>query len=138
MLESYSDLDPQRWLHIPAIEWTAWPSFITQPTVPILFIFFAWYWVLLGVFLIGIPWCAVRYIFISPRLAQFAVFFEYLKWPAALRISGLPVIQREYVQEVVTLLWPFVVGLIGIPGKMGVIELALAKKVGYAGADATS
>ena len=131
MLESYTGPEIERWLHIRAIEWTAWPSFITQPVVPILFVFYPWYWVLVGVFLIGIPWCAVRYSFVSLRLAQLAVFFVLLKWPAALGSAIYLFIERKYVPAIIALLWPLVAGFIGVPRKIGIVELEFAKRLGY-------
>ena len=131
MLESYTGPEIERWLHIRAIEWTAWPSFITQPIVPILLMFFPRYWMLLTVFLLGIPWCAVRYSFVSPRLAQLAVFFVLLKWPVAVGSATYLFVERNYVPTIIALLWPMVAGLIGIPGKIGVVELELAKRLGY-------
>src|SRR5438093_997011 len=129
MLESYSEPEIQRWLHVRAIEWTAWPSFITQPLVPILIVFFPWYQVVLGVFLLGIIWCPVRYSLVSPRLAQIALFFVLLKWPTSLGSAIYLFVHGSYLSGAVALLWPLLAGLIGIPGKIGVVEFALAKKI---------
>ena len=137
MLESYSEPEIQRWLYVRAVEWTAWPAFITQPVVPILTIFFPLYKVLLAVFLLGIIWCAVRYSFVSPRLAQIAASFVLLKWPASLGSAIYLYAHRNYLSGTIALFWPLLAGLIGIPGKIGVVELALAKKIGYVDANAT-
>jgi hypothetical protein len=47
-LRSYTEPELQRWLHLRAIEWAAWPAFITQPVVPILFMFFPALFVIIG------------------------------------------------------------------------------------------
>src|SRR5438874_12445690 len=36
----YSEPELQRWLHLRAIEWCAWPVFLSQPIVPLLLIWF--------------------------------------------------------------------------------------------------
>ena len=131
MLESYTGPEMQRWLHLRAIEWAGWPSFITQPIVPVLLIFLAWFWIIAGLFTLNVIWAAVRCSFVSPRLAQLAVYFVILKWPASLGSAIYLFISGRYVIGIVALLWPFLSGLVGIPGKVGVVETILAYKVGY-------
>src|SRR2546423_14989217 len=103
MLESYTEPELQRWLNLRAIEWASWPSFIAQPIVPMLFIFVSWYWVLLGLFIVDLLWCAVRYSFVSPRLSQLAVFFVLLKWPISLGAAIYLFIDGHYILGVLAL-----------------------------------
>jgi hypothetical protein len=80
---------------------------------------------------LGIIWCPVRYAFVSPRLAQIAVLFVLLNWPTSLGSAIYLFVHRNYLSGAIALLWPLLAGLIGIPGKIGVVELALAEKIGY-------
>jgi len=130
--ETYSEAEIQRWLWLRAMEWRVWPAFISQPIVPILFIFWPWFYVLIVVFLIGVIWCPIRYAFVSVRLAEVGcLFVQYLKWPTALAGCVYLIICKNYVPAAIALLWPFLSSLIGIHGKVGVVELTLAKKIGY-------
>ena len=59
--EGYTDDEVRRWLWLRAMEWDAFPAYISQPIAPILFIFYPWYLVLLAVLCIGLIWCLIRY-----------------------------------------------------------------------------
>lgn len=131
MLENYTGPEIERWLHLRAIEWVGWPSFVTQPVVPVLIVFFPWYWVIAGLFALNVLWFVVRYSFISPRLAQLAVYFVILKWPATLASAVYLFIHRSYPSGVLALLWPFLSGLVGVPGRVGDVSVVLAHRVGY-------
>ena len=48
----------------------------------------------------------------------------------------LPFFHHQPLPAVFALMWPFVVGLVGIPGKVGTIELAFAKSIGFVSPDA--
>lgn len=73
----------------------------------------------------------MRYSFVNPQLAQLAVYFVILKWPASLGSAIYLFIRGSYILGAVALLWPLLSGLIGVPGKVGVVEAMLAYKVGY-------
>jgi hypothetical protein len=81
-LAGYTDEEIQRWLHLRAIEWSGFPSFLSQIIVPILFIFYPWWLVVLGVVLVGLAWCVVRYWFISATILDTACLaVVWLKCP---------------------------------------------------------
>jgi len=75
-----TDQENLTWCYIRAIEWKAWPAFVSQPVIPILFIFFQWYYVLLALIIVSWLWAFVRHRFVSPPLAELAVFFVKVKW----------------------------------------------------------
>jgi len=45
------------WLR--AVEWLAWPAFLSQPLLPILYIFYSIYMVWIAVFLVGLLWLPI-------------------------------------------------------------------------------
>lgn len=129
---AHSDEENSRWLWLRAIEWGAFPAYLSQPVVPILFIFYPWYFVAIGVFALGLIWCFVRYSFVSVGLASAVVVpVVWLKWPAAIGSSIYLFIQHQPVAGVVALLWPLVAPFTGLPAKTGIIEQAFAKKIGF-------
>jgi hypothetical protein len=122
----------QRWLWLRAVEWANWPSFLSQPLAPILFIFLFWPYVIAGIFFLDIFWSSIRYSYVNPQLANSgAILVSWLKWPAAIGAAIYLSIQDNYISGVLALLWPFLAGLICLPAKIGQIELAFAKKIGY-------
>ncbi len=135
-LIDYTEEEIRRWLWLRAIEWTAWPTFISQPIVPVLFIFFTWWHVLITLLLVNVVWTFIRYRYVNFYLAQMGTFFVLLKWPASILSCIYLLIERRYGLAILTLLWPLVAGIIGIPGKVGKVELLLAKKIGYVSEDA--
>ena len=128
----WNDDEIKRWLWLRAVEWNALPAFVSQPLVPVLFIFFPWYWVLGTVVMLGVLWCPIRYLFVNVAAATFAcLIVAWLKWPAAVGSAIYLFLHHQPVPAVIALLWPLLGGFVGIPGKVGIIELAFAKKIGF-------
>lgn len=133
---AHSDEENSRWLCLRAIEWAAFPAYLSQPVAPILFIFYPWYFVVLAVVALGLIWCFVRYSFVSVGLASAVVApVVWLKWPVAIASSIYLFIQHQPVAGVFALLWPLVAAFTGLPAKTGIIELAFAKKIGFVSPD---
>jgi hypothetical protein len=133
----YTEDEIKRWLWLRAIEWGAFPAYLSQPVAPILFIFYHWYFVVLGVVALGLIWCFFRYSFVSVGLSSAVVLpVVWLKWPAAVGSSIYLFVHHQHAAGVVALLWPLVASFTGVPGQIGVIELALAKKIGFVSPDA--
>lgn len=136
-LETYTEEELRRWLWLRSIEWGAFPAYVSQPIVPILFIFYPWYLVILSIFILGILWCFVRYSFVSPGVADIVVIpVVWLKWPAAIGSGVYLFWHHQIAAGVFAFIWPLIASFTGLPAKIGVIELALAKKIGYAPPDA--
>lgn len=134
--EGYTDDEMKRWLWLRAIEWGSFPAFLSQPLAPVLFIFCPWYFVVLAVFALGLVWCLVRYSFVDPHLARAAsLAVVFLKWPAAIGSSIYLFINHQSVAGLAALIWPFVAGFFVLSCKVGIIELALAKKIGFVSQD---
>jgi hypothetical protein len=148
-LSQYSEPELQRWLHLRAIEWCAWPVFLSQPLVPALLVAFSPIPVLVAVVLAELLWRFVRYSFVSPRLASVgATFVVTAKWPLAIGATICLVLQHRYSVAVLAIVWPLVASLASVPATLiaalfgrhtlvGAVELELAKRIGYVTQDAT-
>ncbi|MGD0828147.1 MAG: hypothetical protein ABSA09_08705 [Desulfobaccales bacterium] len=137
MVIEFTEPELQRWLFLRAVEWANWPSFISQPLAPIIFIFFWWPYVLAGILVLDILWASIRYSYVNPQIANAgAIFVGWLTWPAAIGATIYLVMHGNYIPEVLALLWPLLAGFVCIPAKLGLINLAFAKKIGYVAQDA--
>ncbi|MGD0038329.1 MAG: hypothetical protein ABSC53_13670 [Bacteroidota bacterium] len=146
-LNTYSEAEIQRWLHIRAIEWTGWPAFVTQPIIPILLIYFPLLSVVIALFIADFFWRFIRYSFVSPDLVDIgALFTVFLKWPSAIGATIYFLLHQQYVLSLVALFWPIIAGFISFPVDMlvsafqrhplvGRVEVELAKRVGYVSKD---
>ncbi|HQG93116.1 MAG TPA: hypothetical protein PLN27_15780 [Acidobacteriota bacterium] len=137
--ELHSDQENLRWCYLRAIEWKALPAFVSQPIIPILFIFFPWYLVLGGLLILSWLWAAIRNKFVSPSIAEYGVFFVKLKWitiPAAVIYLAY---SAHYVLAGVSLFWTYLAVIFGfVPGgKTGVIQERFMKSLGYESAQET-
>jgi hypothetical protein len=82
--EARSEQELQRRLHLRAIEWSAWPTFVSQPVIPVLFLFFPWTVIIVSLLVIDLFWCYFGYPIVSYRLARVGCLFVVCKWPASL------------------------------------------------------
>jgi hypothetical protein len=110
------------WLR--AAEWMAWPAFISQPLLPILYLFWPWYYVLSWVALATLMWRAIRYRFLSYRLAAAGCFFVRLKWPVMLVVTIYFALHHEYFLAVLALCSPLVSMALSAlsPGMVGAVQ----------------
>jgi len=129
----FTEEETRRWLFLRASEWNNWPSFLSQPVVPVMFIFYKWFFVLAGVLLLDALWAAIRYRYVNVAAATFAVFFvKFAKWPAALGSAIYLFIHHSYLAGILAVAWPLgLCGVVGVPGKIGNVELLFARKIGY-------
>ena len=121
----------QRWIWLRAVEWLNWPAFLSQLVVPILLIFFSWIYVLAAVVLLGIVWSTMRYrfVWVAP-LNSAANIVTWLKWPIAVGSAAYLFIHDQIGVALLALLWPMLAGLIGVPGKIGLVEQAIVTNIG--------
>jgi hypothetical protein len=121
--EGFTDDEIVKWAWLRAIEWGAFPAYLSQLIAPILFVFIPWYCVLVGVVIAGMLWLPARYTFVSVNLAAAAcIVVVWLKWPAAIGSSIYLFRHDQTAAGVMALLWPLVAGLAGKPSKIGVIQ----------------
>jgi hypothetical protein len=113
---SYSEPEIQRWLHLRAIEWCAWPVFLSQSLVPVLLIFYPTLPILIAVVVADILWRFVRYMFVSPRLASIGANLVIIfKWPCAIGAAIYLAIHQHYILAALAFLWPFVASAASLP-----------------------
>ena len=148
-LSQYSEPELQRWLHLRAIEWCAWPVFLSQPLLPALLVAFPPLPLILAIVAAEFLWRFVRYSFVSPRLASAgATFVVTAKWPLAIGATICLVLQHRYSVAVLAIVWPLVASFASVPATLiaalfgrhtlvGAVELELAKRIGYVTQDAT-
>jgi hypothetical protein len=130
--EGYTDDEIKRWLWLRAMEWGSFPAFLSQPIAPVLFIFYPWYFVVLAVYVSSLLWSLIRYSFVSPRLSMAAcIIVVYLKWPAVIGSSIYLFIHHQPVAALAALIWPFAAAFCSLSAMVGIIELALGKKLGF-------
>jgi hypothetical protein len=150
MLQDYTTYRPEeveRWIQLRALEWSAWPTFISQPVLPVLLIFFPWHIVLIGVLCADAVWQFLQHAFVSLFLSEISCLsVRWLMWPAALGSSIFLFVHDRYGVATFALLWPLVASFVtgpfqvllsrlGLRRSLGSISLALAKKIGYASHD---
>ena len=135
--EDYTEEEIQRWLWLRAVEWCGFPAYLSQIFAPILFIFFPWWQVVLAILFVGLCWCSVRYWFVTATISNLACLaVVWLKWPVALGSSIYLFADHQPLAGVIAIIWPLVAALTTPPGKVGIIELKLARNIGYASSNA--
>jgi hypothetical protein len=97
-----------QWSLLRALEWGNWPFFLSQPIAPILFIFYPWWTVLLGVVLLDWMWAVIRHKFVSLFLAEVGVWFVKLKWVVCPVVCIYFLYQHIYFVAVLSLFYPLV------------------------------
>jgi len=112
----------QRVCWVRAIEWLAWPAFLSQPLLPILYTLYPVYWVVAAITAAGLFWLPFRYHLVSLRLATLGCFWVRLKWITI--PIGVFVLLRQgrFVAAAIALGTPWISGLLNIPGEIGVVE----------------
>ncbi len=121
----------ERWLWLRSVEWLNFPAFLSQLAVPLLLIIFPWFYVIGGVVLLGIIWCAARYSFVSVQVANIAaIAVTWLKWPIAIGGAAYLFTYEQRAISLLALLWPLLAAFVGIPGKIGIVERRFGIKIG--------
>jgi len=129
---NWTETEIKKWLWLRSVEWAALPAYLSQPLAPIMFIFLPWYWVIATVLVLGVLWTAFRYFYVNVTIATIACFFVvWAKWPAAIGSAIYLFLHHQPGPALIALAWPLVGGFVGVPGKVGLIELAFAKKIGF-------
>ncbi len=89
--------------------------FLSQPLLPILYVFYPVYDTLVGVVLISILWLLVRYRFANLQLAVLGALWVRLKWITIPIGVYLLFGQHRYVAAAVALLTPWLAGFLNYP-----------------------
>jgi hypothetical protein len=130
----YSDQENLTWCYLRAIEWCAWPVFVSQPIIPVLFLFLPWRIVVLSLVAINVLWALfIRHNLVIPPVATLAVFFVKLYWITIPVAVILLVLRGNYVLAGASLLWPWLAGIVGyVPGRLvGKTQKLFMASLGY-------
>ena len=134
--QGYTDDEIKRWLWLRAIEWDAFPAYLSQPIAPILS-FLSLVFRHVRSLRVRTHLVRIRSDWSDVGLAGAVVIpVVLLKWPAAIGSSVYLFVHNRPTAGVVALIWPLVASFTGVPGKIGVIELVFAKKIGFVSPDA--
>ncbi len=132
---SYTDDENLRWALLRAIEWRAWPFFITQPIVPLLFIFYKPEFVVIILLIIGIAWNLVSMMLINLNLMYFGPIFVKLRWFSSIGVGGYLIYNHVYLWGILALLWPIVVGsmspFLAFGTTIGKMQERIMNRLGY-------
>jgi hypothetical protein len=126
----------KRWAWIRAIEWKAWPGFVSQPVIPILFAFFPVHTVIIALFLVNWLWLALRWKLLNVPLASVGSIFVVLtKWPSCILMCAYFIFRGNYIPAVLSICWPFIGSLVSFPcavgSGIGIYELRFMEKLGF-------
>ena len=125
-LAEHTEEENRRWCWMRAVEWCAWPLFVSQPFIPPLLFFVAPQTLLVSVVVVGWVWALIRYRFVDADLASVGcIIVVFLKWPSALICGGLFLWRAEYGLAALSVSWPAVtlgLGFLTPSGLIGVIE----------------
>jgi hypothetical protein len=127
----YTPEQTMRLAWLRAAEWLSWPAFISQPLLPILYLFWPWYYVIAWVALANVMWRSVRYRFLSYTLAAAGCLFVRLKWPVMLVFGIYFAVHHEYLLTVLTLCSPLVAMAMVVlsPGMIGVVQRRIVQQL---------
>jgi hypothetical protein len=131
----HTDEENNQWCLLRAIEWSAFPVFLTQPFVPILLYFFNWIIILMVIVAFNWLWNVIKYKYINITLSTIAAYvvgFNKWIWSIGFAINFL--IQKQYILSILSIFYPFLSGIIArlnIPVQVGIIQKFFMHKLGY-------
>lgn len=130
----HADQENLTWCWLRAVEWNAWPAFVSQPIVPLFFLIWPWWVVVVSLIVVNVFWgLFVRYNVVIPTLAEFGVYFVKLKWLTVPLVVVLLIMRGQYQLAVVALFWPWLAGIVGyVPGGLvGKTQKMFMARLGY-------
>jgi CheY-like chemotaxis protein len=139
---TYTEAEVERWLLLRAIEWEAWPEFVSQLVIPIALLRFPVLPVLVVLALVDLSWRFVVTHLISMTLVRMGPIVTFLKWPSAIVCACVLAYSHRFGIAALALVWPLVGGVfitllsdflskrLGLC-EIGDVERALAVRIGY-------
>ena len=131
---NYSDEENFRWCLLRGTEWGAWPLFVTQPIVPILLLYFHWWYIIFTLVALTWIWALIRYKFVSVILARYGAYFVFSKWFVSIGMAIYFLTKEQYFFAVFSGFYPLILLVIMFlvpPTKIGVLQNMFMNKLGY-------
>ena len=138
---AHSDEDNLRWSWLRAVEWAYWPSFISQPIVPILLKFLPWPIIVLGLVTLNILWAKfISHQYVNVSAAYFAPALIFLKWFVCPVMAYYFYSKGAVLTAAIALLWPLAISVIDLvitilhivpTPQIGTIQRMFMAKLGY-------
>jgi hypothetical protein len=132
-----SDDDNLLWSWLRAIEWGAWPTFVSQPIAPVAILFFSWWSVVFATLIATFLWVVfIRHKIVIPALAEWGAVIVRLKWITCPIAAYILWLRGMRTAAVVALLWPLLILVIPLhlllgPGRIGDIQKMFMQCLGY-------
>ncbi len=131
----HTDEENLKWSWLRAVEWGAFPIFVTQPIIPFLIFFFDWK-IIIGVIIIcNWLWNFIRYRYTNLSISTTAALFvSIFKWISCMGFGIYFLIHKDYFLAALSGLYPFwsgIVGGINIPSQIGIIQQKFMRQLGY-------
>src|SRR5947207_1106033 len=105
----HTDQENLRFCLLRAMEWSSFPSFLSQAYGPLLFPFIPFWTFFLLLFLVNIFWrIFIRYKVVSVDLAFMGNFISRLKWITAPTMGIYFYIHDNIPLALASLFWPFI------------------------------
>ena len=133
-LKGYTEEEKARFVQLRAIEWSAWPAFLSMGIGALLLPFFGILKSIIIVMVINLIWTAVCMHFVSAKLANYGVFIKKLMWITCPAVAIYFFINHQIGIGVVALFWGFIsmfLQVAKIPGatKLGQIEQIMYRQI---------
>ena len=130
----FTDEENLRRCWLRAVEWMAWSAFVSQPVLPILYLFWPWYSVLASVIAVGLLWRIVRFPLASQKLATWGCLFVRLKWIVIPVMAAFYGYSSQWLLLALTLLGPLMAGILGFTsagGDIRPLQMLFMRQLGY-------
>jgi hypothetical protein len=129
----HSDDENLRWCWLRAVEWGAWPIFLSQPIAPLLFLFLPWWFVILVLTGLNTIWSLfIKHRLVVPALAYWGSWFVRLKWIVCPVACYLLWHAGTKAVALLALFWPLAVALMPRgTTQIGVIQKMFMHCLGY-------
>ncbi len=126
-----------KWANLRAIEWIAFPAFVSQPLVPILLLKFRWYEIIIGLILAAFIWNPIKCRFVNiPLASASAIFVKVMKWPLTIGMGVFFLFKGMWLNATISFCWTLIVfGVVpfyaSLSKGIGYYELRFMQKMGY-------
>lgn len=112
----WSDEEVARYAVLRAIEWVAWPSFISIGLGPILLVLVAPIKLAIAVIVVDVIWYFISPVIYIYWLSNLGIYLNRLKWVSAPVMALVFLASHNLWLAVIALLWPFIGLILSFPG----------------------